>query len=125
MRGQSKEPIFLVIRRGRTWWEVRFREENDSKFKTTNIPVKPFCMKPARCKFCDGVRVQGTLIIPPLLFPPDNSAPYHNITPPIASHLVAFEWGMAHPTEPFTVAWLLTDEEREAGRTGVRDDQVP
>jgi hypothetical protein len=45
--------------------------------------------------------------------------PRHTITPPQGAHLIAFEWCTEHANQPLTVGWLLTDEEREAGKQGI------
>lgn len=107
----------LVIRRGPVYWEVKFREQNDSKFRTTKIPLRPVCSGLKDCKFCKGIMVQGVLIMSPVDVAPGRQ-PVHVISPSMASHLVAFEWGQQHPNEPFVVGWLLTDEERMAGKKG-------
>lgn len=107
----------LIIRRGTEYWEWRFREEQDDKFRTTKIPVRPECDKPAHCKWCDGLLINGTRLEFPvqLLF---WGGAEHVITPPLASHLVAMEWCQANPNEPCMVGWELTQEDVQAGKKG-------
>lgn len=117
---------FLVIRRGPVFWEIRNRDENDSKFKTTKVPARPPCERPAHCKWCtDIVGPQGELMHFAHHWDINAFCVVHTIAPPQAAHLIAFEWGKAHPDEPFTVAWILTDEEKAAGKKGVPDHLVP
>lgn len=110
----------IVIRRGRDWWEWRERAEPDSKFRTTKIPAKPICERPARCRWCEGIHVSGINFQFPVQMPlPGIGVPVHVIMPHQASHLVAIEWCQAHPRQPVTVGWLLTEEEIVAGKKGM------
>jgi hypothetical protein len=36
---QSRQPRFIVIRKGAKFWEWRYREENPVKYRTTKIPA--------------------------------------------------------------------------------------
>lgn len=38
MIGQSKEPRFIVIRRGPRFYEWRYRENNRASYRTTKVP---------------------------------------------------------------------------------------
>jgi len=38
VKTQSKQPRFLVIRKGPVWWEWKYREENPSAYRTTKVP---------------------------------------------------------------------------------------
>jgi hypothetical protein len=109
----------LVIRRGKEFWEVRERDEPDSRFRTTKIPTRPPCQRPARCVYCDGLRgPNGVVMIMQPVMDADGIHVIHKLTPPQASHLVALDWCQAHPNEPIKVGWLLTSEEVEAGKRG-------
>ncbi len=39
MLKQSRQPRFIVIRRGKAFWEWRYREENPVKYRTTKVPA--------------------------------------------------------------------------------------
>lgn len=107
----------MVVRRGAEWWEWKWREQNDSKFRTTQIPVRPLCSKPADCKWCRGI-LAGNII---MAFPVVSTVTgiRHVIMPVQACHLTAMEYCQAHPGEPITAGWVLTEEEKSAGKTGM------
>ena len=124
MRAHSKQPKFIEIRRGPEWWEYKFREQGPHKFKSTRVPTRPLCGGAQSCKWCHGMGgPQGDWMLFPLRV--HGNEVRHTITPPQAAHLVAMEYGLAHPNEPFTVAWLLTEEEVAAGKKGIPESQVP
>jgi len=43
----------------------------------------------------------------------------HSVIPNFAAHLIAFEWSEQNPGRMLRVGWILTDEEKQAGKTGV------
>ena len=116
----------IVIRRGSVLWEWRYRDEADTKFRTTKVPTRPLCRRPARCAYCDGiVGPNGIVMVMPIQIERMKyngvgtvDVAYHTITPPQASHLVAFEFAQAHPGQPVRIGWLLTEEEKAAGKKG-------
>lgn len=109
----------IIIRRGGDFWEWRFRSESENKYRTTKIPAKPACNKPARCKWCGVMNVGGIKLEFPVQFPlPGLGVPVHVILPAQACHLVAFEYCQQRPNERVTVAWELTEEEILAGKKG-------
>lgn len=109
----------IVIRRGPAFWEWKTREQNESKWKNTQIPTYPKCEKPALCKWCIGLKdPMGN----PMLFPFSDRTlglePIHVITPMQACHLVAFEQNNLAPGVPIRMGWVLTPEEIAAGKKG-------
>lgn len=107
----------IMVRRGREWFEWKYREENESKFRTTLIPRYPLCQKPARCRWCEGMQVGPVMLSFP--FRTWGEGPLsHVVTPANGCHLVAMEYCQAHPDEPITAGWVLTEEEVMAGKKG-------
>ena len=107
----------IVVRRGREFYEYKFREQNDNKFKTTKIPARPLCEKPAHCKWCSGILVGHINLSFPVV--QTVTGVRHVLMPVQACHLVAMEYCQAHPGEPITAGWLLSEEEIAAGRKGM------
>jgi hypothetical protein len=53
---QSRQPRFIIIRRGRVWWEWRYREEERTKFRTTKVPasiIPPMAANEVAHEWCE------------------------------------------------------------------------
>jgi hypothetical protein len=112
-------PKQIVVRRGKRYYEYRMREENDSKFRTTTLECFPACNKPAKCKWCDGIKVGQFLLSFPIGADVKTGTAMHMVTPPNACHIIAYEWCQQNPNVRLDAGWLLTDEEVAAGKTGI------
>jgi hypothetical protein len=110
----------LVIRRGKQFYEVKNREDNDSKWHTTKIPVEAPCEAPAACRWCEGFAgPNGIWMRFPIRFDKPYGKGIHTVPPPMGAHLVAFEWAELHPNQRLRLGWVLTDEEKQAGKQGI------